>query len=139
MPYQRHPAGNSLMDGEHTAWVVLLIEDDYGVRQVLRETLERSGYSVYEACDGVDGINMYKEHGDSIHLVLSDVMMPRKNGREVYDEIRRLKEDVKVLFMSGYSADIMDNQMIRERGLNFMTKPIRPQELLVRIREILDA
>ena len=135
----------SLSDGtfmkipERVTETVLVIEDDHGVRNILREMLERSGYSVMEASDGQEGVDVYRNHGKGIHLILSDVMMPRKNGRQVYDEIKELNSDAKVLFMSGYAADILDNRIIMENGNNFISKPMRPQELLGKIREILDA
>lgn len=117
---------------------VLLIEDDHGVRNILREMLERSGYSVMEASDGEEGVAVYRNHGEGIHLIISDVMMPKKNGRQVYDEIKELNRDAKVLFMSGYAADILDNSMVTKNGHNFIAKPMRPQELLGKIRQILD-
>lgn len=117
---------------------VLLIEDDHSVRNILREMLERSGYAVMEASDGEEGIAVYRNHGKGIHLIISDVMMPKKNGRQVYDEIKELNSDAKVLFMSGYAADILDNSIITENGHNFIEKPMRPQELLGKIRKILD-
>jgi DNA-binding response OmpR family regulator len=127
----------SVLNDKTNSGTVLIIEDDRGVRQVLRDVLERSGYEVYEASDGEEGVAVYKKHGCGIHLVLSDVMMPRKNGRQVYDEIREINSNVKVLFMSGYAADIMDNTIIRESGLNFIPKPIMPQDLMNRIQEML--
>jgi DNA-binding response OmpR family regulator len=120
------------------AETVLVIEDDRGVRNILREMLERSGYAVMEASDGEEGIAVYRNHGKGIHLIISDVIMPKKNGRQVYDEIKELNSDAKVLFMSGYAADILDSRILVENGHNFISKPMRPQELLGKIREILD-
>ncbi|MGC2063345.1 MAG: response regulator [Thermodesulfovibrionales bacterium] len=117
---------------------VLVIEDDHSVRNIVREMLQRSGYTVMEASDGAEGVDVYRNHGKGIHLIISDVIMPKKNGRQVYDEIKQLNSNAKVLFMSGYSADILDNRIIRENGHNFIAKPMRPQDLLGKIREILD-
>lgn len=118
---------------------VLVIEDDRSVRNIVREMLERSGYSVMVASDGQEGVEVYRNYGKGIHLIISDVIMPRKNGRQVYDEIKELNSDAKVLFMSGYAADILDSRIIMENGNNFIAKPMRPQDLLGKIREILDA
>lgn len=138
MPSQSLPEGGSMRFPDGETETVLVIEDDNGVRNILREMLERSGYSVMEASDGQEGVDVYRSHGKGIHLIISDVIMPRKNGRQVYDEIKELNSSAKVLFMSGYSADILDNKIIMENGHNFITKPMRPQELLGKIREILD-
>lgn len=138
-PSQRPPDGNWMNLPASAPETVLVIEDDHGVRNILREMLERSGYSVMEASDGEEGVMVYRSHGDGINLIISDVIMPKKNGRQVYDEIRELNSNAKVLFMSGYAADILDNRIIMENGHNFITKPMRPQELLGKIREMLDA
>lgn len=138
-PCQSLPNGISMKIPERVTETVLVIEDDHSVRNILREMLERSGYSVMEASDGQEGVDVYRNHGKCINLILSDVMMPRKNGRQVYDEIKELNSDAKVLFMSGYAGDILDNKVIMENGRNFISKPMRPQELLGKIREILDA
>lgn len=115
---------------------ILLIEDDKDVRGLLREMLGSFGYNIIEATDGKDGVEKFMEHQDEIRLLLTDVMMPRKNGKEAYDEIKKIKEDVKVIFISGYSAaataELLDEQ------LNYMAKPVSPRDLLARIREVLD-
>ncbi len=123
---------------ERMSETVLVIEDDHSVRNILRVMLEQSGYAVMEACDGEEGVNVYKVNGRFIHLVLSDVIMPKKNGRQVYDEIKELDKHAKVLFMSGYSVDVLYNRMIMEKGFHFIQKPMKPRELLVKIREMLD-
>jgi DNA-binding NtrC family response regulator len=137
-PYQKPRERGTVQTAERMPETVLVIEDDRSVRNVLREMLERSGYAVMEACDGEEGVNVYKVNGSCIHLVLSDVIMPKKNGRQVYDEIKELDKHAKVLFMSGYPVDILYNRMIMEKGFHFIQKPMRPQELLIKIRELLD-
>jgi two-component system cell cycle sensor histidine kinase/response regulator CckA len=115
---------------------ILLIEDDKDVRGLLKEMLGSFGYHVIEAIDGKDGVDKFMEHQDEIRLLLTDVMMPKKNGKEAYNEIKKIKEDVKVIFISGYSAaataELLDEQ------LNYMAKPVSPRDLLARIREVLD-
>lgn len=115
---------------------ILLIEDDKDVRGLLKEMLGSFGYHVIEATDGKDGVEKFMEHKNEIRLLLTDVMMPKKNGKEAYDEIKKIKDDVKVIFISGYSAaataELLDEQ------LNYMAKPVSPRDLLAKIREVLD-
>jgi CheY-like chemotaxis protein len=79
----------------------------------------------------------FLERKDEIHLVILDVIMPKKNGREVYEELRKVRPDLKALFMSGYTADIVREKGILDEGLVFLDKPIAPQLLLKKVREVL--
>ncbi len=115
---------------------ILLIEDDKDVRDLLKEMLASCGYQVIEAVDGNDGVEKFVEHQDRISLVLTDVMMPKKNGKEAYNEIREIKGDVKAIFISGYSAAA--TLEILGTGPEHLAKPVSPQELLAKIREVLD-
>jgi CheY-like chemotaxis protein len=115
---------------------ILLIEDDKDVRGLLKEMLGSFGYHVIEAVDGKDGVEKFMKHQNEIRLLLTDVMMPKKNGKEAYDEIKKLKEDLKVIFISGYSA-AATAELLDEK-LNYMAKPVSPRDLLARIREVLD-
>ncbi|MGE5300646.1 MAG: ATP-binding protein [Acidobacteriota bacterium] len=117
---------------------VLLAEDDADARAVTGDILRQAGYEVLDARDGEDAIAIFIENKDRINLVMLDVMMPRKNGREVYDEIRRAAPGSKCLFISGYTADIIDSHGILEEGLNFISKAALPDEILGKIREVLD-
>lgn len=118
---------------------LLLIDDDHLVRNMLREVLESSGYMVIEAVDGEDGVDAFRNNMHCIKLIISDVVMPKKNGKQVYDEVQQLKQDVKILFMSGYPFDLLDHKMIRDNRMNFIQKPLRPSELLAKISNILDS
>jgi signal transduction histidine kinase len=115
---------------------ILLIEDDADVRNLLKEMLEGYGYQVIEAVDGTDGVEKFLIHQDHVALLLSDVMMPGKNGHEVFQEIRRIREEIRVIFISGYSA-AATNEILGE-GVDFLAKPVSPLELLTKIREALD-
>jgi hypothetical protein len=75
---------------------------------------------------------------ESIQLLVLDVVMPKKNGKEVYETIKEMTPDIKALFLSGYTADIVHNKGILEQHINFMSKPISPRDLLAKVREILD-
>ncbi len=117
---------------------ILIAEDDAVVRKLVKGILEEHGYTVIEATDGEDAVARFTENKDSVQLLLLDVVMPRKNGKEAYEEIHRIKENVPVLFTSGYTADIINKNGSLEEGMNFITKPVTPQLLLSKVREILD-
>jgi DNA-binding response OmpR family regulator len=94
------------------------------------------GYDVIEAIDGKDGVEKFLGSQNDIRLLLTDVMMPRKNGKEAYDEIKKIRSDIKVIFISGYSAAA--TRELLDEGLNYLAKPVSPRELLSRIRKVLD-
>jgi two-component system cell cycle sensor histidine kinase/response regulator CckA len=107
------------------------------VRVFTKMYLEELGYKVIEAADGEDAINKFTLDKDKIQLLLLDVIMPKKNGKEVYYEIKKIKPDIKALFMSGYTADVMHKQGIIEKGFKFIMKPFSPTKLSEKIREVL--
>jgi PAS domain S-box-containing protein len=117
---------------------ILLAEDQEEVRRALEMTLEGAGYRVIDAVDGEDAINKFKENKDSIQLIMVDVIMPKKSGKETIDEIKKIKPGVKVIFTSGYTSDIISREGILEKGMDFISKPITPYNLLAKIRKILD-
>jgi len=117
---------------------ILLAEDEEEVRKLMRLALEEAGYKVIEAVDGKEAIEKFRENKDSIGLLLLDVIMPKMNGKGVYEEARKIKPGIKALFSSGYPADFIHKKGILEEGLNFISKPASPHEFLKRIREILN-
>lgn len=117
---------------------VLVAEDNPDVMRVVRRLLFEFGYDVVEATNGEEAVEEFKENLDRIRLVILDVIMPKRNGKEAYDEIKKIAPNVKVLFTSGYSEDIINNKMIAEQGQYFIPKPIMPAQFLTKIREILD-
>ncbi len=116
---------------------VLLAEDDAMVRDLTKTVLQEFGYHVIEAGDGEEAVSKFREHAEGISLLLLDVMMPRKDGKEAYEEIRKIRPDVRYLFMSGYAESV-----VRQKGVlaekNFVLKPVSPGELLKKVREALD-
>jgi signal transduction histidine kinase len=118
---------------------ILLAEDDRDLRLLMRTVLSELGYTLIDAVDGEDAIAKFREYRDRIDLLLFDVIMPKKNGREVYDEIKTMQPDVKVLFTSAYPAEIVEKRGVLDDGLPFVPKPVTPAVLLKRIREVLDA
>jgi two-component system cell cycle sensor histidine kinase/response regulator CckA len=117
---------------------ILVAEDEEIVRSLVSRMLERAGYRVISAGDGDDAVKKFMENRENISLVLSDVVMPKKTGREIYEEIKGSKPDVRVIFISGYTADIMHNKGIQEADVDFITKPFSKNALLRKIREVLD-
>ncbi len=117
---------------------ILVAEDDPEVRRLMQSILEQYGYSVIEAENGEDAVAKFEAHRDEVRLVILDVVMPKKNGKEAYDVIRRMNAGVKVLFSSGYTADIIHKKGVLDEGLNFISKPVTPYHLLEKIRTILD-
>ncbi len=123
----------------HGYETILLAEDDSDALAVMRDLLEMNGYTVFIAADGEEAVKVFKANKDKIQLVITDVRMPKKNGRVVYDEIVKIAPATKILFTSGYTDDVLDNHGIVEDGLEFMSKTASPSELLAKVREILDS
>jgi PAS domain S-box-containing protein len=116
---------------------LLVVEDEEIVRNLMKRILERAGYRVLIASDGEEALARFRENND-ISLVLSDLVMPGKTGIEILEEIRSLKPDMKVIFISGYTRDIIHIKGVREDKIDLITKPILNKELLQKIREALD-
>jgi PAS domain S-box-containing protein len=116
---------------------ILLAEDDATLRAFFRDILIEHGYTVVVAENGEDAIRKFDERKDEIPLIVVDMIMPKKSGREVFDAVQKMKPGTKVIFSSGYTAD-----KVRREGLpvgsEFIAKPAPPQEYLKKIREVLD-
>jgi signal transduction histidine kinase/DNA-binding response OmpR family regulator len=117
---------------------ILVTEDSDEVRALITHVLQEFGYTVIEAVDGEDAISKFKENKDRIELGILDIIMPKKSGKEASEAIRNIKPGVKLLFISGYTADIITKAGINEKGGYFIQKPITPNNLLEKVREILD-
>ncbi|MCX8023159.1 MAG: response regulator, partial [Syntrophorhabdaceae bacterium] len=100
------------------------------------EVLESYGYRVIEARDGEEAVRIFNERKD-IDLIITDLIMPKKNGWKVYEEVRRLKESVKVIFISGYARNIMFRLETKDVSHNFLQKPLSANTLLKKVREAL--
>lgn len=116
---------------------ILLAEDEEEVRIAIKKNLEEFGYTVIEAVNGTDALDRFKINEDKIELLIFDVVMPKKNGKEAYEEIRKMRPDVKIIFLSGYTGDIINAKGLQGKGLNFLLKPVLPQDLLNKIREVM--
>ncbi len=117
---------------------VLLVEDDNGVRGLARTALRAQGYTVLEATGGAEAEQIASTHNSPIHLVLTDVVMPERSGREVADALRTRRPGVKVLYMSGYTDDAVVRHGVLEATDAFLQKPFTPLGLARKVREVLD-
>ncbi|TAN42655.1 MAG: PAS domain S-box protein [Nitrospirae bacterium] len=117
---------------------ILLIEDDTPVRNVTKAMLEHFGHTVIEACDGEKAVELFLKNRDIVQLVVSDIIMPGRNGKDVYNELKRIKPGLKALFISGYTADILAQKDIIDEEVNFISKPLKPDLFSKKIREVLD-
>ena len=117
---------------------VLLVEDDQMLLKLSQTMLEKSGYTVLAAATVDRAISLAKEHPGQIHLLLSDLIMPELNGRDLWDILQVFRPEMKVVFMSGYTADIIAKQGVVEEGVNFLQKPVSFEALTSKVREVLD-
>ncbi len=115
---------------------VLFAEDDFAVRMLGKKLLTKHGYRVIEAEDGDDAVLKFLQNKDSVNVLLLDVIMPKKNGKQVFEEIRKTRPDIRALFTSGYTYDVIGKQNIQDEGLDFISKPLQPYELLRRLRAV---
>jgi CheY-like chemotaxis protein len=129
------PEEETLARGTET---ILLTEDDESVRKLISIVLKKEGYTVIEAVDGEDAVKKFMENKETIRLLLSDLIMPRMNGIEAYDEMKPWRPDLKAIFVSGYAPDIVRQKMSLESGVVLISKPIMPYALLKKVRSLLD-
>ncbi|MCU1287358.1 MAG: multi-sensor hybrid histidine kinase [Acidobacteriales bacterium] len=118
---------------------VLLVEDEEGVRALTRHVLKRSGYTVLEARDGVEALAISEEHGKSIDLLLTDVVLQHMSGREIAQQILKTAPGMRVLYMSGYTDDAVLRHGILTEETFFLQKPFTTDGLIRKVREVLDA
>ena len=117
---------------------ILLVEDEEGVRRLLKHALSRQGYTVLEAADGETALSVFERNSDSIQLLLTDLLMPGMNGRELAQRLISQRQDLKVIYISGYSDDILLRSGALYRGMSFLQKPLKPEVLAAKLREVLD-
>jgi PAS domain S-box-containing protein len=117
---------------------ILLAEDETSIRNVSKLMLEKEGYTVLTACDGEEALKVYAKHSSEIDMLLLDVMMPKVGGRAVYDHVHKLRPKIPVLFASGYSMHTIDTSFVLEENLTLINKPFRRDDLLRKIRHVLD-
>ncbi len=118
---------------------ILLVEDDESVRRLLKHLLSGQGYTVLEAGDGRAALEILTRHDGVIHLLLTDMVMPHMSGREVAEHCLELRPDTRVIYMSGYTDDVLLRTGALGPGMSFLQKPLRPEVLSAKVREALDS
>jgi len=116
---------------------ILVAEDDSTVMGFLKKLLESNGYNVIGATNGEDAVKEFIKYKETIRLVLLDVVMPRKNGKEALDEIVRIRPGIKAIFISGYTSDVIDWKCTLREDVYLIQKPVQPVVLLAKLREVL--
>jgi PAS domain S-box-containing protein len=117
---------------------ILLVDDEDAVRDLVRQMLQLCGYTVLEASGGEEALEVSGRYEGAIHLMVTDVMMPEMNGREVADRLGPLRPDMRVLYMSGYTDDEIVRQGVLGADVAFLQKPFAPEALARKVREVLD-
>ena len=123
----------------HETETVLLAEDDKTVRTLVRMVLQEHGYTVLAAPHGVEALRISEAHQGVIHLLVTDVVMPGMNGRELAQRLALARPDMKVLYVSGYTDDVIIRHGVLEAGIAFLQKPFTPDVLARKVRDVLDA
>jgi CheY-like chemotaxis protein len=118
---------------------ILLVEDEYQVRRLIERALRQQGYNLITATNGAEAIETSKQYSSEIHLLLTDVVMPEVGGREAAAQIRTQRPDIRVIYMSGYSEELVRLQGELTESAAFIAKPFAPDELRRVVREVLDA
>lgn len=119
--------------------VVLVVEDDEGVRELLTTLMRRSGYEVFAACGGEEALEMESALKRPLDLVLTDMVMPGMSGRELAGRMAELRPGIRVLLLSGYTDEEIFSYCADEEGAAFLLKPFTPDTLLRKVRDVLDA
>src|SRR5207237_3754219 len=128
------PGPEKSLQGSET---ILLVEDEEFVRKMIRSILERNGYRVLEANDASTALKVSADHEGPIHLLLTDVVMPKMSGRELAEKLLQSRPEAKLIFMSGYTEHAILHQAAIQRGAEILQKPFSPHALARKIRDIL--
>lgn len=128
------PASDEVARGTET---ILVVEDDEMVRSLACSLLENLGYRVLSAENPDKSIELVKQHEEVINLLLTDVVMPRMNGKDLYELLHRMRPDMKVIFMSGYTSDVIGHHGVLDQGTHFIQKPFSLQALSEKVRLVL--
>jgi len=116
---------------------ILLVEDDESVRRLVHEVLESFGYRLLDAANGIEALLICEHSAEPIHLLVTDIVMPRMSGREVASRLAALRPEIKVLFMSGYTDEAIHHGML-DADPTFIQKPFAPEALARKVRDVLD-
>jgi PAS domain S-box-containing protein len=131
------PALTSMRGGNET---ILLVEDDAFLRASMHKALSQLGYRVFEAINGIEALEVWKQHHEKIHLLLTDLVMPGgMTGKDLAEQLLRENPKLKVIYVSGYSAEVAGKDFPLEEGVNFLAKPVQAFKLAQTVRQNLDA
>ncbi len=144
LPQLREPAAAEKPEASRTSHrrgteTILLVEDEVPLRRMLQESLSSAGYRVLEANDGTDAIRKWEKQAASIDLLLTDVVMPLVNGRQLAQRMTSAGPQMRVIYMSGYADDVIAYHGILDENTTLVQKPFSPSALLQKVREVLDA
>jgi DNA-binding response OmpR family regulator len=117
---------------------ILLVEDELSILDMIATFLAGQGYSVLRAGTTTEAIRLAGQHGGEIGLLITDVIMPGMNGKELADYLQPLQPQLRSLFMSGYTADVIAAHGVLDQGVNFIQKPFTFSDLAAKIRQVLD-
>jgi CheY-like chemotaxis protein len=116
---------------------ILIVEDKEQVREYCHTVLERQGYKVLEAEDGPEALTILALHGAPVNLLLTDVVMPKMNGKELFVRATERQPGLKVLYMSGYTDNVIAHRGVLDEGIAFIQKPFTVQALTAKVREVM--
>jgi len=125
-----HPGGDE---------TILLVEDEEDLREVVRESLQVFGFTLLEARHGGEAVLIAERHPGPIHLLVTDVIMPTMNGAELARRLAPLRPEMDVLYVSGYTDEAIVHHGVLEPGTAFLQKPFSPEQIVRKVREVLDA
>jgi CheY-like chemotaxis protein len=130
---------SALPEARRGTETILLVEDEVAVRELMNVLLTGHGYQVHEASSGVAAFDVWAQHRDRIHLLVTDMVMPEGiNGRELAERLTSEKPGLKVIYCSGYTDDALGADSPLRNNRNFLEKPFEPNALLLRVRHCLD-
>lgn len=117
--------------------MVLLVEDEEAMRRLAEAILTKLGYQVMATSLPAEAIRLAQENGGGIDLLLTDVVMPRMSGQHLADQLHAIYPEIKILYMSGYTSDVITHRGMLPSGVNFIHKPFTPSDLAVKLHEVL--
>ena len=117
---------------------VLVVDDSRAIRQLVGTALLQAGYQVLEAANGEQALGIFEKQCAGIDLVLTDMVMPKMGGRELAERVCQIRPYTKVIFMSGYTDDVLVRTGALNPGMSFLQKPLRAETLTAKVREVLD-
>ena len=117
---------------------MLMVEDDESILDIGREILEGLGYTILIAKEPGHAVRLAEKHAGDIHLLITDVVMPEMNGKDLAERVTSIRPALKCLYMSGYTANVIAHHGLLDEGVSFISKPFSMRDLSAKVREVLD-